>query len=414
MPRLKSKRRSESAKRQMAERRTVVLGPQHPAEEPCRGTGRRHAVLKWPISAVTGRSHKLVLPAESPDKKFVLIVGDSHLRAIVDGFVKMPEGCLSFGVMSTPGARASQLRTEVHHAVVPRTPDVVCVLAPSNNLTASKTPCEAGVEFGLYLDAVRSRWPEVFVLDFPPRLTIEEVQQEFFRQEFHRVAARAGVKYYSIAERFPLNHTDLWSRDGVHLSDCEGMGILVQLLWAAAYQELQPPPPKPQVSPRASSPPTSSIVPRLVVKGEVIVPRRPNPFEWTIVGNGSKVDTTSGLEECTIPLNPRRFSSAVLDAMDHVVPSHLSSPSCTDVPQVTKAEASVVEVLKASPSSAVKEDVPDRMAVTPSLAVSAEPELGSAEAAPASALAPAVVDEVPEMGVRKRRKPRSTNGQFDN
>ncbi|MEQ2166944.1 hypothetical protein GOODEAATRI_033691, partial [Goodea atripinnis] len=34
-----------------------------------RGTGRRHRILKWPFSPVTFRSHKLVLPAEVPEKK---------------------------------------------------------------------------------------------------------------------------------------------------------------------------------------------------------------------------------------------------------------------------------------------------------------------------------------------------------
>ena len=33
------------------------------------GTGNRHAVRRWPTSVVTGRSHKLVIPAENPDKK---------------------------------------------------------------------------------------------------------------------------------------------------------------------------------------------------------------------------------------------------------------------------------------------------------------------------------------------------------
>ncbi|MED6253228.1 hypothetical protein ATANTOWER_024775, partial [Ataeniobius toweri] len=34
-----------------------------------RGTGHRHRVLKWPVSRVTFRSHKLVLPAEVPEKR---------------------------------------------------------------------------------------------------------------------------------------------------------------------------------------------------------------------------------------------------------------------------------------------------------------------------------------------------------
>lgn len=75
----------------------------------------------------------------------------------------------------------------------------------------------------------------------------------------------------------------------VHLSDDVGMPILAQLLWAAAYQQLETPAPKPQV-PRPVSPTTSAprIAPRVVVKGEAPVPRPPSS-EWTLVGPGRKV-----------------------------------------------------------------------------------------------------------------------------
>ncbi|XP_070835641.1 uncharacterized protein [Chaetodon trifascialis] len=298
-----------------------------------RGTGYRHRVQRWPISPFTGHSHKLVIPPETPDKKFVLIVGDSHLRALVDGLVAMPEGSFSFGVMSTPGASASQLRTEVLHAVVPRIPEAVCVLAPSNNLTASRTIDEAAVDYAKLLTAVRSRWPKVFVADFPPRLTVEESYQDLLRQEYHRVAARMGVRYFSTVEHFPLTRLELWSRDGVHLSDREGIGILVQLLWSATKQQLETPSPRP-------SQPLRKVSPKLVVRGEVPAPPSPDPFEWRLAGQGGKTSQpgepsqsqgsaqtrmAQQLEKgCFLPENPVWFSSTVLRAMEEVSPSDLS------------------------------------------------------------------------------------------
>ncbi|KAK0151947.1 hypothetical protein N1851_006687 [Merluccius polli] len=283
--------------------------------------GHRHCFWPryWLPPHFTVRSHKLVIPPESPDKKFVLIVGDSHLRAIVDGVVQMPEEPFSFGVMSTPGAAASALRTEVLNAVLPRVPDAVCLLAPSNNLTASRTIDEASVDYVNLLRTIRSRWPNVFVVDFPPRLNCEVSYQDLLRQEYHCVSARMGVKYFSAVEYFPHTQPELWSRDGVHLSDDQGMGILVQLLWSAAMKEFETPPPAPRVSPRPS-PPVRTFSPKLVVTGEAPAPRSPDPFQWQLASHGHKA------EESSFPLNPVWFSSTVLDAMEEVSPSNLSSP----------------------------------------------------------------------------------------
>ncbi|XP_062293681.1 uncharacterized protein LOC133997958 [Scomber scombrus] len=157
-----------------------------------RGTGRRHRVLKWPVSPFTGRSHKLVIPPESPDKKVLLL---SHLRSIVDRIVRMPKSDnLSFCIMSTPGACASQICIEVLHAVVPRTPEAVCVLAASNNLTASRTVDEAAMDFANLLQSVCNRWPKVIVVDFPPRLACDPNYQYHLRQAYCRVAARMEME----------------------------------------------------------------------------------------------------------------------------------------------------------------------------------------------------------------------------
>ena len=74
----------------------------------------------------------------------------------------------------------------------------------------------------------------------------------------------------------------------VHLSDDGGMEILAQLLWVSAYQQLNQPSPEPKV-PHKPSPPVRTFAPKVVVKGELVVPRPSNPFEWTRVGKDRKV-----------------------------------------------------------------------------------------------------------------------------
>ncbi|XP_078019325.1 uncharacterized protein LOC117246986 [Epinephelus lanceolatus] len=122
-----------------------------------------HRVVLQSAQAVnsehSGRQHKLVIPVDVPGKTLVLLIGASHLHSLADGIVLMPEDCHTFGVMSTPGVCTDQLRTEDENAVLPRISDAVCVMAPSNNLTASKTPKQGGITFGQYLATVCSVWP---------------------------------------------------------------------------------------------------------------------------------------------------------------------------------------------------------------------------------------------------------------
>ncbi|XP_056265633.1 uncharacterized protein LOC130190325 [Pseudoliparis swirei] len=308
MPCLRSSRRSQADKLRIAQRGN--------ANSACRGSGYRHTVLQWGKSPFTGRSHKLVIPAESPDKKFVLLVGASHLRAVADGFVEMPEGRLSFGVMSTPGASATDLKNEVLHAALPRTPDAICVLAPGNNLTSSRTLEEARADFGSLLAIVSSCCPKVFVVDFPPRLDVEVSLQDAMRQEFQREATLMGVKYFSVAEFFPLDCRVLWSKDGVHLSDSDGMKILVQLLWQHSYEQILGTAPEPQVPPRRRK-----FTPN-VPEEEVGGPSPPDPPERALVVRGRRVT----LKGCFIPLTPVRLSSAMLAEINKRVPSQRPRP----------------------------------------------------------------------------------------
>ncbi|XP_036978674.1 gametogenetin-like isoform X4 [Acanthopagrus latus] len=137
-----------------------------------------------------------------------------------------------------------------------------------------------------------------------------------------------GLRYFSAEEYFPRTRLDLWSRDGVHLSDREGMGILTQLLWASTEQFLEtpPPPPPPPVSPTPSQP-LRKVSPKLVVKGE---PQVPGPA--SVAQQQEK--------ESFLPLNPRWFSCTTLSAMEEVSPSQLSDVVDVPSPPARKKVAS--------------------------------------------------------------------------
>ncbi|CAL9699928.1 unnamed protein product [Knipowitschia caucasica] len=275
--------------------------PRHnlcPEPAPRLGTGSRHSVKKqnWPTSSFVNKPCKWVIPPVSPDKKFAFVVGNSHLRALVDGFVPMPKDSLSFGFCSIPGGSAQDMCRELSSQLacdvspLEREPDVVCVLAPCNNMTASKTVTDAASEFGRLLDVVCSHWQKVCVLDFPPRLTLEVEVQQAFREEFCRVAARMGIGYFHVAEHFRLDRQMLWCWDGVHLSDDHGMGIYAELLSQACSQQLEKEVPSIVVPPSPSKSYTWRYKPKVVVVGPEPSPRPPPP-EWTVVGQGRKVRT---------------------------------------------------------------------------------------------------------------------------
>ena len=55
-----------------------------------------------------------------PLKQLVLILGDSHLRALVEGFVRIPDiEQVSFGFVPFPGIKAAELDVEINALQLP-------------------------------------------------------------------------------------------------------------------------------------------------------------------------------------------------------------------------------------------------------------------------------------------------------
>ncbi|KAM4543582.1 uncharacterized protein V3H82_021457 [Fundulus diaphanus] len=261
------------------------------------------------------------------DKKFVFVVGDSHLRAIVDGFAPIKADGLYFGFLAVPGGTALDLRTELLNAVIPRIPDVVCLLAPSNTLRRSTVVTKAGKRFEKLLTTVCTLFPKVFVLDFPPRLDVDPQVQSLLRQEFHRVSVQLGVPYKSVAELFPMSKLHMWSRDGVHLSDDDGMKILTKVIYETSDEQIPEPTAETKVTPTMSHSP-----PKLLWTPDVPVVAPQNPFEWEVVGSHKKASPTSSqhqncaspkkvlhlkveeeMEEFSVELNPKWLDDDMLE-----------------------------------------------------------------------------------------------------
>uniref|UniRef100_A0A3B4BF44 Uncharacterized protein n=1 Tax=Periophthalmus magnuspinnatus TaxID=409849 RepID=A0A3B4BF44_9GOBI len=160
----------------------------------CKGVGRR-----------SYQEAPLLLP-------LVLFAGDSHLSSIVDKRVHLPEDSFTFGFSCTPGATASQLQMELGADY----PDLLCLLAPSNMPRDHITPIdEAARTFKNLLASAKEKCGKVCVIDFPPRLSFNDEYQTALGQEYHRVAATAGVTYHLLAHHFSMSDTKLWATDGV-------------------------------------------------------------------------------------------------------------------------------------------------------------------------------------------------------
>uniref|UniRef100_A0AAV2MI76 Uncharacterized protein n=1 Tax=Knipowitschia caucasica TaxID=637954 RepID=A0AAV2MI76_KNICA len=200
MPRTRAARRSATAK----ERRgcqlatTFALPPRKPNAR--KGSGERCLAGSWDESVVPNKKHKLFVPSKATGKKLVLFAGDSHLRTLVFNPSIFPEeekATYELAFSCTPGATARQLQQQVANdretlRNAHREPSLLCLLAPSNIPTEQPTMEQAVQSFAHLLESVKMYWPQICVLDFPPRLSFDDDFQAALRQAYHRAAAELG------------------------------------------------------------------------------------------------------------------------------------------------------------------------------------------------------------------------------
>ncbi|KAK7912601.1 hypothetical protein WMY93_012812 [Mugilogobius chulae] len=219
MPKVKGYKRVLAAARRRAEQ----LAGQPAVPIPVRLSPRRGEVgtptpLVLPVRGVATPLANLFHLREVP--QFVLIVGNSHLRAIVDGIVPMRRVPL-LRLQCDAGGCPAMFRWSWLETTSPEDsvfinncnfsePALVCLMAPCKQPDCQQDVDEAAKEFLQLLTYVTGALAEVCVVDFPPRLVGSVEIQTLLRQAYHRVAASMSVSYFPIAEHFPRSHTELW------------------------------------------------------------------------------------------------------------------------------------------------------------------------------------------------------------
>ncbi|XP_075896488.1 uncharacterized protein LOC142897794 [Nelusetta ayraudi] len=316
MPRLRNFRSKEAARKRILATFGRVAKIKFPAQH---GTGHRQTFLRWPVSLLTDKKCRVVAPAQHPDKKTVLVVGDGQLRALVCGVV--PQGRVSFGFLCVYKATTSDLKTEVIHANIPWTPDAVCVCVPMCNIKQSIP--KAVQHFEALLATVCFRWPKVFVLDFPPVLTVDPIRQDAIRQEFRSVTESVGLTYVPVAEHFPSHRLELWCYDGVHLSE-DGATILLQLLQDAAEQQLAVCAPLPETSVVGQCDVEETSPPSVAVSGAPL-PAEPQASCQAVISGGVSTPVNADHPEATVAVQFQSVNGWMTPGCPH--PEYVFGPS---------------------------------------------------------------------------------------
>ncbi|KAK7940387.1 hypothetical protein WMY93_003713 [Mugilogobius chulae] len=291
MPSTKTSCRSTAAKL----RRQKQLEKQQVTQQ---GTSHKELNRVWDSVTVSGtqeegekKNHKLFVPDEDPEKKFVLFVGDSHLQTLAFHEKSFPESCLSFGFSCTPEATAKHLQrvlSEDGKKLADKKPDLLCLLAPSN--IPCNTTFKNAVEIfeGLLCSAK----------EFCSQLGYN--YQIALSQAYHRVAAIYGITYHPIGDHFCRNNRKLWNEKGTHLSDDHGLQILMDQVWTACYRMLELSPScapklpfrtysKPRRSPRRPAPVSPPVTPpETFSRGR---PNRPRKSKESLCSQQSSPDT---------------------------------------------------------------------------------------------------------------------------
>nr|XP_054768937.1 uncharacterized protein LOC129276577 [Lytechinus pictus] len=169
----------------------------------------------------------------------VWIYSDSQLRPIVQGRPVYLDGHLQFGINCTPGGTCWHVQQELLSFIPAHDPDVVVLAVGTNNIHNKKHrghleralsgDCE--MFRGLIRSALQ-RYPsaEIVATSILPRLDSFGDHVGLYNSSFALICEAEGVTWIDLTSDFPEDRTFLWARDGLHLSECTGLPLYIQIL----------------------------------------------------------------------------------------------------------------------------------------------------------------------------------------